>query len=98
MKTPFPRLKAVEPLEGKRLRVTFVNDAIKIYDCSHLLESAPFERLRDDVFFRCAHVEPHGYAVVWDDQLDLAESELWLHGKSPTTRLQRAAPGTAAEA
>ena len=98
MKTRFPRLKAVEPLEGKKLRVTFVNDAIKIYDCGNLLESGPFERLRDEVFFRCVHVDPHGYAVVWDDQLDLAESELWLHGKSANTRLQRAASGAVAEA
>ncbi len=34
----------------------------------------------------------------WDDQLDLAESELWLHGQSPNTRVQRSAQGTAAEA
>ncbi len=98
MHTQFPRLKSVKPLAGKRLCVTFVNDAVRIYDCGHLLESEPFKRLRDETFFRCVHVEPHGYAVVWDEQLDLAESELWLHGKSPNTRLQRAARGAAAEA
>ena len=98
MQTHFPRLKEVEPLAGKRLRVTFVNEVIKVYDCRSLLESEPFSRLRDEAFFRCVRVEPHGYAVVWDDQLDLAESELWLHGQSPNTRLQRSAQGAAAEA
>ncbi len=98
MQTTFPRLKAVEPLAEKRLRVTFVNETIKIYDCKPLIEKEPFQRLGDEAFFRCVHVEPHGYAVVWDDQVDLAESELWLHGQTPNTRLQRSARGAAAEA
>ncbi len=98
MQTSFPRLRAVEPLAGKMLRVTFVNGAIKVYDCSRLLKEKPFKRLEDETFFRTVHVEPHGYAVVWDDDTDLAESELWIHGKSPNNRLQRAAQGAAAEA
>jgi len=87
MQTSFPRLKTVEPLAGKRLRATFVNGAIKIYDCRHLLTEEPFRRLEDEAFFRTVHVEPHGYAAVWDDRTDLAESEIWLHGNSPNTRL-----------
>ncbi len=98
MQTSYPRLKAVEPLTGKRLRVTFVNGKIKIYDCKHLLGQEPFRLLRDEAFFRAVSVEPHGYAVVWNDQVDLAESELWLRGQSPNNSLQRSAPGAAAEA
>jgi len=26
------------------------------------------------------HADPHGYAVVWNDDIDLAESEIWLKG------------------
>ena len=85
METTFPRLQTVEPIAGKRLRVTFVNEAIRIYDCTHLLDKEPFRLLKDEAFFRCVQVEPHGYAVVWNDQIDLAESELWLHGESPNT-------------
>ncbi len=98
MQTSYPKLKAVKPLSGKRLRVTFANGTIKIYDCNPLLEKNPFRLLRDDGFFRSVHVEPHGYAVIWNDHVDLAESELWLHGESPNTCLQRSAPGAAAEA
>lgn len=98
MQTSFPRIKVVEPIAGKRLRVTFDNDMIKIYDCTHLLEKEPFRLLRDEAFFRCVYVEPHGYAVVWNDQVDLAESELWLHGKSPTTSRQGPAQGIGVEA
>ncbi len=98
MQTTFPRLKKVEPLTGKRLRVTFHNDTVKIYDCNRLLNKEPFLLLRDEAFFRSVCVERNGYAVVWNDNIDLAESELWLHGEPPNTRLQRAAPGAAAEA
>ncbi len=98
MQTNFPRLKAVEPITGKRLRVTFVNDTVKIYDCSHLLDKEPFRLLRDEAFFRCVQIEPRGYAVVWNDHVDLAESELWIHGESPNNSLQRSAQGAAAEA
>ena len=95
----FPRLSAVEPIAGKRLRVTFADGTIKIYDCTHLLETQAFRPLKDEAFFRRAHVEPHGYAVVWNDQVDLAESELWLHGVSPTIAEPRqAVPGAAAQA
>ena len=97
MQTSFPRLKAVEPLSGKRLRATFINGTTKIYDCTPLLKEEAFQLLRDDAFFRGVSVEPHGYAVVWNDQVDLAESELWLHGKTSNDRLQRTA-GASAEA
>ena len=98
MQTTYPRLQAVEPLTGKRLRATFVNGETKIYDCKPLLKQEPFKLLEDEAFFRAVAVEPHGYAVAWNDQVDLAESELWLHGQSPNNGLQRAAPGGAAEA
>jgi Protein of unknown function (DUF2442) len=98
METTFPRIKAVNPLPAKRLRVTFTNDIVKIYDCSNLLDEEPFRPLRDEAFFHCVRVERNGYAVVWSDGVDLAESELWLHGELPGSRLQRPAAGGVAEA
>jgi hypothetical protein len=80
MSVSFPRIESVEPLPGKRLRTTFADGTTKVYDCSHLLESAPFRPLEDEVLFRCVKVDPHGYGISWNDRIDLAESELWLHG------------------
>ena len=77
----YPRIVAVEPLVNWRLFVTFDNGVSKIYDCAPLLETEPFRPLRDKAFFRCAYADPHGYAVVWDDRVDLAESEIWIHGE-----------------
>ena len=78
----YPRVEAVEALANKRLRVTFSNGIAKIYDCAPLLRQEPFRLLADEALFRAVQVEPHGYAVAWNDRIDLAESELWLHGQA----------------
>ena len=70
------------------LLVDLENGVSKVYDCTPLLKENPFRPLEDEALFRCAHVEPHGYAVVWNDDIDLAESELWLNGQSVEHRAQ----------
>lgn len=77
----YPRVQSVVPLEGKRLRVAFANGATKIYDCAPLLACAPFKPLADDALFRCVKADAHGYGAVWNDDIDLAESELWENGE-----------------
>lgn len=77
----YPKVASVEPLEGKRLRVEFRNGDKRIYDCTPLLKDKAFSALTQDSLFRTVRSDPHGYAVIWNDAIDLAESELWLHGK-----------------
>jgi hypothetical protein len=76
----YPRVKAVQPLTDKRLLVTFDNGVTKVYDCKPLLDSDVFAPLWNEALFRRVRAEDHGYAVVWTDEIDLAESELWLNG------------------
>jgi hypothetical protein len=78
----FPKISQVEPLGDKKLRVIFENGQAKIYDCNPLLTSTPFAALQDDTIFRKARADDHGFAVIWSDELDLAESEIWLNGQS----------------
>jgi hypothetical protein len=75
-----PRIKAVTPLEGKRLLVTFVNGIQKIYDCQRILNLDRFQLLRHDAFFKAVTVDPGGYGVSWSDEMDLSEYELWNNG------------------
>ncbi len=79
--TTFPKILSVCPKQGKTLLVTFDNGECREYDCTPLLQSTIFSPLRDDALFRCVHVDSHGYGVVWNDDIDLAESEIWLNGK-----------------
>jgi len=76
----YPKVKSVQIVPDKKLRIVFANDVIKIYDCSPLLNEMCFSLLNDDALFRNAHPDPGGYGVIWNDDIDLAESELWLNG------------------
>ena len=88
----YPRVESVRPLEGKRLLVEFTNGVAKVYDCTPLLACAPFEPLADDALFRCVKADPHGYGAVWNDDIDLAESELWENGREAEQAHAAAAP------
>ena len=77
-----PKIQEVEALPGRQLLVRFRNGVVKLYDCKKVLRLPAFAPLREnDALFQCARADPHGYAVVWNDELDLAESEVWLGGK-----------------
>lgn len=76
----YPKVDAVQPLSGRRLRVHFSNGQWSVYDCTTLLADSAFRLLADETFFRNVHADPHGFGVVWNDEVDLSESELWLHG------------------
>jgi len=79
--TTYPRISDVEPRQGKTLLVTFDNGEQRAYDCTPLLRSEVFRPLQDEAIFRCAHADSHGYGVIWNDEIDLAESEVWLNGR-----------------
>lgn len=76
----YPKVESVEPAQGKRLRVRFTNGAVRVYDCAPLLSLEAFRVLENEAFFRSVRSDEHGYGVVWNDDVDLAESELWLKG------------------
>ncbi len=79
--TTYPRIGAVKPLTDKRLLVTFATGERKIYDCKPLLQEEVFRPLQGEELFCRARADKHGYGVVWNDEIDLAEAELWINGK-----------------
>jgi hypothetical protein len=76
----YPRVRAVKALPNKKLLVTFATGDVRVYDCKPLLKEEVFRELADEQFFQRARPDPHGYAVIWSDEVDLAESELWING------------------
>ncbi len=81
----FPRIITVKPLINFRLLVTFQNDVVKEYDCAPLLQETFFNPLHDESLFRQVQVGTGGYGVIWNDEIDLSESELWLNGTEAET-------------
>ncbi|MEM9886895.1 MAG: DUF2442 domain-containing protein [Bacteroidota bacterium] len=76
----YPTVKYVYPLSNYRLFLIFDNGDIKIYDFKSRSKGAPFEVLGDEQLFQSVHIEVGGYGVVWNDDLDLSEYELWKNG------------------
>ncbi len=77
-----PKIQSVQPLEGKRLLVKFLNGVEKIYECAQLLHLEPFKVLQNEAFFRSVKVDPGGYGISWNDDVDLSEHELWVNSKA----------------
>lgn len=75
-----PKIESVVPLEKKRLLVTFVGGVQKIYDCRNILNLERFQLLKQDAFFKAVTVDPGGYGISWNDEMDLSEYELWHNG------------------
>jgi hypothetical protein len=75
-----PKIFSVQTLENKKLRVNFVNGVEKVYDCSQLLDIELFQVLTNDAFYKFVSVDPGGYGISWNDDVDLSEYELWTNG------------------
>lgn len=75
-----PRIQSVSPLDGKRLLVTFADGTQKVYDCRQILHLERFRLLNQEAFFKAITVDPGGYGVSWNDNMDLSEYELWHNG------------------
>ncbi len=78
----YPKITRVVPLRNNELEVLFENGTTKIYDCTPLLKESVFEPLKNSYLFKQVHVDTGGYGIIWNDDIDLAESELWVNGKT----------------
>lgn len=90
--TTYPKILSVTPLAGYQLQVTFHNHVTKVYDCLKVLNHPAFALLRDPAIFRSVQVDMGGYGVRWNDELDLSEAELWLHGNVVPAQNESQAP------
>ena len=72
-------------MDDHTLHVRFDNDKEKKYDIAPLLNWEMFAPLRDARLFRSVRVERGGYAVIWNNEMDISEHELWTHGETMPT-------------
>jgi len=74
-------VKAVEPLEPYKLRVTFDNDEIKIIDMSGFLHRKIYMPLRNFEFFKKVRVDADLDTIVWENGADICPNVLYELGK-----------------
>ncbi|XGV88806.1 MAG: DUF2442 domain-containing protein [Limnothrix sp. BL-A-16] len=74
------KIIAAKALNSHTLIIQFSNHEIKQYDITPLLAKTPFQLLKNPAFFKSFHIEIGGHALVWNEDIDLSEYELWRNG------------------
>ncbi len=78
----FHRIKEVTPLKNFVIRALFQNGVEKTYDIRNLYKLFPqfkvFENNPD--LFKQVMVDPGGYGISWNDELDLDAEDIWEFG------------------
>jgi Protein of unknown function (DUF2442) len=77
-----PKVRSVQVLDPHTLAVEFDNNIRKQYDITPLLEKDMFAPLTNYALFKSVRVEPGGWAVSWNNAIDLSEHELWHRGQT----------------
>ena len=78
------RIVSAKAIDDNTLMIKFTNLEIKKYNISKLLDNPMFSPLRNPSFFRNFKIEAGGYALVWNEDIDISEYELWQNGVSCT--------------
>lgn len=76
-----PKINSAKAINDRTLLIEFDNAKKKVYDITPLLEKEMFSPLKNPAFFRNVQVDNGGYAVFWNEDIDLSEYELWTRGK-----------------
>jgi hypothetical protein len=74
-------IKSVKVLKNDNLLVEFSNQEYRLYNMTPLLSKEMFVPLKNPALFKKVRVDVGGYAVAWNEEIDLSEYELWTHGK-----------------
>jgi len=76
-----PRIKEVTPKNDLLLLVKFDNGILKHYDVKPLLTKYPiFQALENPELFKKVVVGGGGFGIVWNEEIDLSEYEIWYNG------------------
>ncbi len=69
----------VKAYEDWKLKVSFTDGAIRLYDVKPLLSSEAFIELNDPDLFK--RVRNCSYFIEWENEADLSSDTLYLEGK-----------------
>ncbi|HEY3874745.1 MAG TPA: DUF2442 domain-containing protein [Candidatus Kapabacteria bacterium] len=67
----------VEPLEGRRVRLTFDDGIVKIVDVGKLVDGSMFEAdFNLPEVFNAVQIYPYGHGIYWPNEFDLCPEML----------------------
>ena len=77
----FYKIKSITPQKNYIINIRFINGITKSYDVSKLFSKYPmFKKLEDEEVYYSCTIDVGGYAIIWDDSLDISCNELWNNG------------------
>ena len=77
------RALSLEFLEKCVIKVTYQNGVIKTLDMETLIPQYPvFAELRNRELFLSGHLDPSGWGIIWNDQIDIAIEGVYDLGKT----------------
>lgn len=74
-----PKIISVQPLDNYLLMIEFSNHTYRQYNIKPLLKKEMFAPLKNIGFFKNVQIEPGGYAISWNEDIDISEYELWVN-------------------
>ena len=76
----YPKIKSAEVIDNYTLLVYFSNHQKRKYNIQKLLEKPMFSPLKNHGFFKNFQIDPSRSGIVWNDEIDLSEYEIWING------------------
>jgi hypothetical protein len=76
----YPKIRTAKAIDDFTLVVEFTNQELKRYDIRQLFNVPMFSPLRQPEFFKNFEIAEGGYGLVWNEEVDISEYELWENG------------------
>ena len=77
-----PKILSAQAIDDRTLLIEFSQSEFKKYNISQLLSKEMFAPLQNPSFFKSFKIEAGGYGLVWNEDIDISEYELWKNGVS----------------
>ena len=77
-----PKIISAQVVGDRTLLIEFSDREFKQYNISNLLNKPMFAPLKNPSFFKNFRIEAGGYGLVWNEDIDISEYELWKNGVS----------------
>ena len=78
----YPKIKSAQTIDDHTLLVEFANSEKRKYDITRLLSKEMFFPLKNPGFFKNFQIDSTGCGIVWNEDIDISEYEIWSHGSA----------------
>lgn len=76
----YPKIISAKIIDKYTLFVHFSNNQTRKYNIEKLLNKPMFFPLINHGFFKNFQIDPSGSGIVWNEEIDISEYEIWING------------------